>query len=61
MLVITDAEHSRYLGGPDMKARHMTELGYEPAALGRRLSDTELAFTPSTSSLRVDPMDPLNP
>lgn len=61
MLAVTDAEHSRILGAPEMKARAVSELGYEPAALGRRLSDTGLTFTPSPSSLRVDPLDPLDP
>ncbi|GGO93405.1 hypothetical protein [Stakelama pacifica] len=37
------------------------ELGYQPGAIGRRLSPHDLGFHPSSLSLRHDPRDPLDP
>lgn len=60
-IVLTDADHSAYVEGPLFKDRSQSDLGYLPATIGRRLSENELAFKPVASSMRIDPIDPLDP
>ncbi|ESQ83640.1 YdcF family protein [Asticcacaulis benevestitus] len=60
-LIITNAEQSKYIESPEFKVRNQTELGYDPGTVGARLSSFELRFRPSSTSLRVDPADPLDP
>jgi hypothetical protein len=60
-LIVANAEQSRYIESPEFAARNPAELGYEPGSIGRRLSPFELEFKPSLRSLRVDPLDPLDP
>jgi hypothetical protein len=61
VLIVSNAEQSRYITSPEFAARNPAELGYDPGVIGRRLSPYEVEFTPSLHSLRVDPLDPLDP
>jgi hypothetical protein len=60
-LVITDVDHINSMLAPPFAVRVAFQLGYQPGRIGPRVSDTELAFLPSLVSLRVDPLDPLDP
>jgi hypothetical protein len=60
-LIVANAEQSRYIESTEFAARNPAELGYQPGTIGRRLSPFELEFRPSLRSLRVDPLDPLDP
>lgn len=60
-LIVANASQSRYITSPEFAARNPAELGYDPGAIGRRLSPYEVEFLPSLRSLRVDPLDPLDP
>ena len=60
-LIVANTEQSRYIESPEFAARNAAELGYEPGTVGPRLSPYVLEFRPSLRSLRVDPLDPLDP
>lgn len=60
-LIVANISQSRYIESPEFAARNPAELGYQPGAVGPRLSPYELEFRPSLRSLRVDPWDPLDP
>jgi hypothetical protein len=60
-LIVTYAEQSKMIESPAFAARNRLELGYEPGIVGTRLSPNELTFRPAKESLRIDPMDPLDP
>ncbi|WP_084455967.1 ElyC/SanA/YdcF family protein [Novosphingobium rosa] len=60
-LIVTNTEQSAMIENPDFAARNRKELGYLPGTVGKRLSPYDLVFRPSISSLRVDPLDPLDP
>jgi hypothetical protein len=60
-LIVTSRVQSVYIASTAFSDRNLTELGYQPGKVGPRLSPTELPFQPSISSMRVDPMDPLDP
>jgi hypothetical protein len=60
-LIITNPEQSQYIQGAEFAARNQQELGYQPGGIGNRLSPTVLTFRPARASLRIDPMDPLDP
>lgn len=60
-LIVANADQSRYITSPEFAARNPAELGYDPGAIGPRLSPYEVEFVPSRRSLRVDPWDPLDP
>lgn len=60
-LVITTAEHSRYVESEEFRNRNLRELGYLPGTVGERLSPFAVAFRPAAISARVDPGDPLDP
>jgi hypothetical protein len=60
-LIVTNADQSRMIESRDFADRNQRELGYQPGAVGKRLSPFELTFRPSRSSMRVDPLDPLDP
>lgn len=55
----TDRYQSYYIS--KMEARCLKELGYVPYKLGKRLTDTEQAFLPLETSLRINPYEPLDP
>jgi hypothetical protein len=60
-LIITNRDQSRYIESSEFFERNQDELGYQPGKIGARLSPTELTCQPSIASMRVDPMDPLDP
>ena len=60
-LIVANPSQSSYIGSPEFAARNPAELGYQPGAIGRRLSPYEIEFVPALQSLRVDPWDPLDP
>ena len=60
-LIVCNPDQSAMIENPGFAARNQRELGYQPGAVGRRLSATELEFRPSPLSARVDPRDPLDP
>ena len=60
-LIVCNPGQSETIASPAFAARNLTELGYVPGRVGRRLSPTELEFRPSPLSLRIDPRDPLDP
>lgn len=60
-LIVCNARQSSYIERAEFAARNLRELGYQPGKIGARLSPTELRFRPSPASLRVDPLDPLDP
>jgi hypothetical protein len=61
VLIVTNAEQSKYIESALFSERNRIELGYQPGKVGERLSPVELTFRPAASSLRVDPLDPLDP
>lgn len=61
LLIISNPDHITYIAGPDFLERSRTELGYQPARVIKRTASTAVTVRPSISSLRVDPMDPLDP
>jgi len=60
-LIVTNPEQSAMIENPDFAQRNRTELGYVPGTVGARLSPNDLVFRPAIQSLRVDPLDPLDP
>ncbi|HXH16995.1 MAG TPA: YdcF family protein [Sphingomonas sp.] len=60
-LIVCNPGQSDAIASAQFAQRNLTELGYVPGQVGRRLSPTELEFRPSPLSLRVDPRDPLDP
>ncbi|PNU03639.1 YdcF family protein [Novosphingobium guangzhouense] len=60
-LIICNPDQSAMIESPDFVKRNDRELGYQPGAIGPRVSSTELEFRPSPLSARVDPRDPLDP
>ncbi|NGZ87849.1 YdcF family protein [Duganella aceris] len=60
-LIVTYTNQSRYIESQEFASRNLKELGYMPGTVGSRLSPTELTFRPSAKSLRIDPLDPLDP
>ncbi len=60
-LISTNIDQSRYIGSAKFAQRNQIELGYQPGRIGARLSPNQVEFLPSTASLRVDPLDPLDP
>lgn len=61
LVVLTDPDHSEYVASQRFHDRSVSELGYFPGKIGRRLSAAEVTLTPTIASLRVDPLDPLDP
>jgi hypothetical protein len=60
-LIVCNPGQSEAIASAAFVQRNLTELGYAPGKVGRRLSPTEVEFRPSPLSLRVDPRDPLDP
>lgn len=60
-LIVCNPEQSRYIEGTAFAERNRRELGYLPGTIGPRRSPTEIEFRPARESLRVDPLDPLDP
>nr|WP_277982182.1 YdcF family protein [Sphingomonas phyllosphaerae] len=60
-LIVCNPEQSRYIEGAAFAERNRRELGYLPGTIGPRRSPTDIEFRPARASLRVDPLDPLDP
>lgn len=60
-LVITNREHSRYVGDKKFETRCLEELGYLPATILKRVNSTTIEFIPAIASLHQNPIDPLDP
>ena len=60
-LIVCNPGQSAMIENPLFVQRNDKELGYQPGAIGARLTPTELLFRPSRLSARVDPRDPLDP
>ena len=60
-LITTDSYQSTYIEGDAFAQRCEKELGYQPVAVGRRVSLFDLEFRPRIDSLQIDAMDPLDP
>jgi DUF218 domain len=60
-LLTTDSSQSTYIEGKGFAERCEKELGYQPVAVGRRVSAFDLELTPRIQSLQIDAMDPLDP
>lgn len=60
-LIVSDPEQISYIASQEFADRNQRVLGYEPGTIGKQSSSFELPFRPSRASLRVDPMDPLDP
>lgn len=61
MLIVSDAAQSGYIESETFHKRNEEELGYQPVALGKRLSPSQLEALPSRKSLFRDALDPLDP
>lgn len=59
-LVTTDTDQSDDIASDSFAQRCRDELGYVPMTIGRRTSPFDVEFTPR-KSLKIDPMDPLDP
>ena len=60
-LIVSDPEQLRYIESREFADRNQHVLGYEPGTIGTLSAPFELPFRPSHASMRVDPMDPLDP
>lgn len=60
-LIVTSKDQLAYILGAVFATRNQQELGYQPGTPGAAISDEEAPFLPSTRSLVVDPIDPLDP
>ena len=61
VLMVSNPAHISAIESPEFTQRNLTDLGYIPGKIGKRLSAFEITFRPSTFSLRIDPRDPLDP
>ena len=59
--VLSDPRHIDYVVSAEFAQRNQNELGYQPGKIGTRTSPFDVTFVPSTTSARVDPLDPLDP
>jgi hypothetical protein len=60
-LILTDHLHSATVETPMFRERCVRDFGYEPVALGARVSPFTLEFTPRVESLHLDMSDLLDP
>ena len=60
-LITTDLYQSGYIEASGFAARCAKELGYQPGALGKRLTPSDIEWTPSAASLQADDVDLLDP
>jgi len=60
-LVTTDIYHTNTIASDEFKKRNLRELGYQPAELGRRISDFDIEFMPRLDSLQLDSTELLDP
>ncbi|HEL7631312.1 TPA: YdcF family protein [Stenotrophomonas maltophilia] len=60
-LVVSSPSHIDSVASSAFSERNRRELGYVPGKVGSRVSPYAIPFTPASESLRIDPMDPLDP
>jgi hypothetical protein len=60
-LVVSNVGHIDAITSPAFTARNQRELGYQPGRIGPRPSPNTITFRPDDASLRIDPIDPLDP
>lgn len=60
-LVVSNVGHIDAIASPAFTARNQRELGYQPGRIGPRPSPNTITFRPDATSLRIDPLDPLDP
>ena len=60
-LIVTNNVHSKYVTSNDFQERCLRELGYQPVLSLKRVNSTTVEFLPSTKSLHLNPIDPLDP
>ncbi|UEG54165.1 YdcF family protein [Mucilaginibacter daejeonensis] len=58
-LIVTDKYQNDFI--MNMDKRCMTEMGFVPYKLGKRLSDTALEFYPVITALQIDADEPMDP
>jgi len=61
MLVVSDPAQIDYIQSVEYSRRNQEELGYLPATIGRRRSESSIEALPSSQSLYRDATDPLDP
>lgn len=60
-LVVSSPSHIDSVASSAFSERNRHELGYVPGEVGSRVSPYAIPFVPAPESLRIDPMDPLDP
>jgi hypothetical protein len=61
-LVVSDHKTIQYIGGPDLAARNLQEMGVQPGKLSPGPDRFSLRFVPDASAFHVDAAaDPLDP
>ncbi|HGM7285644.1 TPA: YdcF family protein [Stenotrophomonas maltophilia] len=60
-LVVSSPSHIDSVASSGFSDRNRRELGYVPGKVGSRISPYAITFVPAPESLRIDPMDPLDP
>ncbi|MBH1702239.1 YdcF family protein [Stenotrophomonas maltophilia] len=60
-LVVSSPSHIDSVASSGFSERNRRELGYVPGKVGSRISPYAITFVPAPESLRIDPMDPLDP
>ncbi|PJL58290.1 hypothetical protein B9Y82_05970 [Stenotrophomonas maltophilia] len=60
-LVVSSPSHIDSVASSGFGDRNRRELGYVPGKVGSRISPYAITFVPAPESLRIDPMDPLDP
>ncbi|WP_142807701.1 YdcF family protein [Stenotrophomonas maltophilia] len=60
-LVVSSPSHIDSVASSAFSERNRHELGYVPGKVGSHVSPYAIPFVPAPESLRIDPMDPLDP
>ena len=60
-LIVSDDRTIRYIGGPDLAARNLREMGVQPGTITAGPNAFSLAFSPSPLAFHVEAADPLDP
>lgn len=60
-IILSVPQHSSYVEGKSYYDRNISELGYMPVTIGKRISPYEVTFRINKESESIDPRDPLDP
>lgn len=60
-LIVTDPTTARYIGGSELAARNLAEMGVQPGRIAPGPAPFTFAFHPSGDAFHVDVTDPLDP